>query len=144
MSLREQIAADYRVQGLSAGHHPMEIFRENASGGGVLRSTDIPGTESGKKVRVSGCVVCRQRPVTAKGVVFLTLEDEHGLVNVIVRPKVYEKYRRITRMEPFIEVEGILQRKDGVTNVVASRLTPLEEAGPTASPPPAPRARNFG
>jgi error-prone DNA polymerase len=146
MSLRERIAADYRVQGLSAGHHPMEIFRGSASGDGVLKSTDIPGTDSGKRVRVSGCVVCRQRPVTAKGIVFLTLEDEYGLVNVIVRPKVYERYRRITRMEPFIEVEGVLQKKDGVANVVAGRLTPLREDRPAdlASPPPAPRARNFG
>jgi len=145
MSLREQIAADYKVQGLSAGHHPMEIFRGSASGDGVLTSAEIPGTDSGRKVRVAGCVVCRQRPVTAKGVVFFTLEDEHGLVNVIMRPKVYERYRRIARMEPFIEVEGMLQKKDGVANVVASKLTPLREAQrlrDAADPPPAPRARN--
>jgi len=60
----------------------------------------------------------------------------------VVRPKVYERYRRITRMEPFIEVEGVLEKKDGVANVVASKLTPLRaDAG---TPPPAPRARNFG
>lgn len=73
-------------------------------------------------------------------------EDEHGLVNVIVRPKVYERYRRITRMEPIIEVEGVLQKKDGVAKVVVGKLTPLREARQDrdAAPPPAPRARNFG
>jgi error-prone DNA polymerase len=83
--------------------------------------------------------------MTAKGHVFITLEDECGLVNVILRPWVYEKYRQIARLEPFIIVEGMLQKKDGVINIVAEELSSLrdgrreEETAPTA----APRARNF-
>jgi error-prone DNA polymerase len=146
MGLREQIAADYTIQGLSAGHHPMEILRGSLTEQGVVGSSEIPALNSGSKVRVAGCVVCRQRPVTAKGVVFMTLEDEHGLVNVLLRPRVYERYRRIARMEPFIVVEGRLQKKDGVVNIVACRLEPLidnEQSHSSAAPTPAPRARNF-
>jgi error-prone DNA polymerase len=79
-------------------------------------------------------------------VVFITLEDEHGLVNVILRPDIYERYRRIARMEPFIVVDGELQKKDGVVNVVAGRLAPLkaelQRDGP-GTPLAAPRSRDF-
>ncbi|MEE8471498.1 MAG: OB-fold nucleic acid binding domain-containing protein, partial [Dehalococcoidia bacterium] len=146
MSLGEQIAADYRVQGLSAGHHPMEIFRARVSGRGILTSSEIPSLYSGRRVRVAGCVVCRQKPVTAKGVVFITLEDEHGLVNVILRREVYERYRRIARMEPFIVVDGVLQKKDGVVNVVAGKLAPLKaemQSGASVALGAAPRSRDF-
>lgn len=145
MSLPEQIAADYRVQGLSARHHPMETFRQSMRKDGILRSSQIPALYSGRKVRVAGCVVCRQKPVTAKGVVFLTLEDEHGLVNVVLRPEIYEKYRQIARLEPFIMVEGKLEKRNGVINIVANRLAPLNThpSPQNSSPPPAPRARNF-
>jgi error-prone DNA polymerase len=144
MTLAEGISAEYDIQGLSAGHHPMEVFRPNLQDG-ILKSSQIPAVSSGARVRAAGCVVCRQRPVTAKGHVFITLEDECGLVNVILRPWVYEKYRQIARLEPFIIVEGMLQKKDGVINIVAEELSSLrdgrreEETAPTA----APRARNF-
>jgi error-prone DNA polymerase len=91
-------------------------------------------------------VVCRQRPGTAKGHVFITLEDEHGLVNAILRPRVYEKYRQIARLEPFIVVEGILQKKDGVVNVVAQHIRTLKderERQQAIYPAPTPKARNF-
>jgi error-prone DNA polymerase len=146
MSLGERIAADYSVQGLSATHHPMEVFRSGASRKGILRSSEVPALDSGRRVRVAGCVVCRQKPLTAKGVVFITLEDEHGLVNVILRPDIYERYRRIARMEPFIVVDGELQKKDGVVNVVASRLAPLKaelQREGTGTPFAAPRSRDF-
>jgi error-prone DNA polymerase len=145
MSLPEQIAADYRVQGLSARHHPMETFRQSMRKDGILRSSEIPALYSGRKVRVAGCVVCRQKPVTAKGVVFLTIEDEHGLINVVLRPAIYERYRQIARMEPFIVVDGKLEKKDRVINIVANRLTPLSaRTSPQSTfPPPAPRSRNF-
>ncbi|MEE8471456.1 MAG: error-prone DNA polymerase, partial [Dehalococcoidia bacterium] len=146
MTRREHIAADYRVQGLSANHHPMETFRQRVSQYGILCSSEIAARHNGEKVNVAGCVVCRQQPVTAKGVVFITLEDEHGLVNVILRPQIYEKYRQIARMEPFIVVEGVLQEKDGIINIVAHKLVPLRDEQQHQSvtyPPPAPRARNF-
>lgn len=145
MSLPEQIAADYRVQGLSARHHPMETFRQSVRKDGIVRSSEIPSMYSGRKVRVAGCVVCRQKPLTAKGVVFLTLEDEHGLVNVVLRPAIYERYRQIARMEPFIVVDGKLEKKEGIINIVANRLAPLTSHEPQRAqhPPPTPRARNF-
>jgi len=146
MSLREQIAADYDVQGLSASHHPMEVFRASISRDGIMTSFDIASLFSGTKVRVAGCVVCRQAPITAKGCVFITLEDEFGMVNVILRPQIYEKYRQVARMEPFIVVDGTLQKKDGVTNVVANHLSPLSnehERQQFMYLSAAPRARNF-
>jgi error-prone DNA polymerase len=146
MTLAEEVAAEYQVQGLSARHHPMEFLRPSISRDGVLKSSDIAALFSGTKVRIAGCVVCRQRPGTAKGHVFITLEDEHGLVNVILRPKVYEKYRQIARLEPFIVVEGILQKKDEVVNIVAQHIRTLKderERQQAIYPAPAPKARNF-
>jgi error-prone DNA polymerase len=146
MSLMEEIAADYMVQGMSARHHPMEVFRTSISKDGVLKSSEIASLPSDAKVRVAGCVVCRQRPITAKGVVFVTIEDEEGMVNVILWPQIYAKYRRIARMEPLIVVEGILQKRDGIINVVAEHLLPLkyeQERQSSTYQAPAPKARNF-
>src|SRR5581483_10520743 len=90
----------------------------------------------GERVRVAGLVVCRQRPATAKGFLFVTLEDEFGLANVIVKPPVYERFRLLWRLEPVITVSGVLQRRDGTTNVVAAHIEPLsvtpEQAMPAA------------
>jgi error-prone DNA polymerase len=146
MSLTEEIAADYTVQGMSASHHPMEVFRPSICKDGVLRSSEIASLSSNTRVRVAGCVVCRQRPMTAKGVVFMTIEDEYGLVNVILRPHTYGKYRQIARMEPTIVVEGILQKRDGIINIVAEHLLPLkdeQERQRSTYQPAAPKARNF-
>ena len=146
MTIKEEIEADYEVQGLSARHHPMEIFRRRISRDGILRSSDIDSLFSGTRVRVAGCVVCRQAPVTAKGCVFITLEDEYGLVNVILKPRVHDKYRQLARLEPFIVIEGILQKKDGIANIVAAHLVPLryeQERQSIMASTPAPKARNF-
>jgi len=146
MSLAEEIAADYRVQGLSARHHPMEALRRSISRDGILRSTDISSLAHGTEVRVAGCVVCRQAPMTAKGFVFVTLEDEYGLLNVILKPRVYEKYRQIARLEPFIIVEGTLQKEDGIINIVAHHLLPLryeQEPQRATYPTPTPKSKNF-
>ena len=142
----EQVALDYRVQGLSASCHPMQVFREHISRDGILRTSEIASLFSETIVRVAGCVVCRQAPRTAKGYVFLTLEDEQGLVNVVLKPHVYEKYRYVARMEPLIVVEGLLQKKDGTVNIVAQHLIPLRQESDrqrALSPLPAPKARNF-
>jgi error-prone DNA polymerase len=146
MTPMEEIAAEYQIQGLSARHHPMEVFRHGISRDGILSSAEIADLFPDTRVRVAGCVVSRQAPMTAKGCVFITLEDEHGLVNVILRPRIYQKYRQVARMEPFIVVEGTLQKKDGILNIVAERLTPLREEKDrqhTMYPAPAPKARNF-
>ena len=144
MTLKDKVAADYQIQGLSAKHHPMEVFRSELTRD-VLTSSDIAAIPSGTKVRVAGCVVCRQMPGTAKGHVFITLEDEYGLINVILRPQVYDKYRQIARLEPVIIVEGTLQKHDGIVNIVAQQLRPIQDHQDKELPPPMPvnRVRNF-
>jgi error-prone DNA polymerase len=95
--------------------------------------------KDGTPVQVAGMVVCRQRPGSAKGFVFLLLEDEFGLANIIVRPHLYEAERSLVRGEPFIVVHGTLERRDGTLNVSARRISAL--ATPQAI---APEAHNFG
>lgn len=140
MTRLEEVAADYRVMGLSPRSHPMQVLRAGISRDGVLRSSEAKALFSATRVRVAGYVVCRQAPGTAKGHVFLTLEDEDGLINVILKPNIYEKYRYVATMEPFLVVEGMLQNKDGVANIVAERLVPLRverERQQTLYPPKA-------
>jgi error-prone DNA polymerase len=145
MTLKDKVAADYQIQGLSAKHHPMQVIRSDVSQN-VLKSSDIAAIPSGTKVSVAGCVVCRQMPGTAKGHVFITLEDECGLINVILRPQVYDKYRQIARLEPVIIVEGTLQKHDGIVNIVAQQLRPIQHSHREKEPPPpmpVSRIRNF-
>jgi len=106
-------------------YHPMQLLRKQICHDGILSSREIESLFSDTHVRTAGYVVCRQKPATAKGNLFLTLEDENGLVNVIVKPKVYDKYRQVARMEPLLVVEGILQKKGGTVNILAERLIPL-------------------
>jgi len=141
----EELAADYRIQGLSARDHPMKVLRPSISRDGVLKSSEVMSLFSESKVRIAGYVVYRQSPRTAKGHVFLTIEDEDGLVNVVLKPHVYRKHRYVARRESLIVVEGILQKGDGVINIVAYRLAPLREERErqrTLYPSP-PKARDF-
>ncbi len=125
----ERMSADYAGTGLTIGPHPMTWHRDALALKGVLRAVDLPRHRPGRRVRVAGCVITRQRPGTAKGFVFLTLEDETGISNVIVRPDVYEEQRVTVVEAPFVIVEGLLQQEDGVTAVRAERVHRLE--GPT-------------
>ncbi|MCL0065671.1 error-prone DNA polymerase, partial [Dehalococcoidia bacterium] len=124
-SATEQMTSDYQVLGLSCRYHPMQLLRN--SNDGILSSREIEGLLSNTSVCTAGYVVCRQKPATAKGHLFLTLEDEHGLINVVVRPGVYERYRRIARLEPLLVVEGIVQKSGGTINILAKRLIPLRQ-----------------
>jgi len=139
MSATEEMMADYQLQGLSCRYHPMQLLRRRICRDGILSSREIENLFSDTHVRTAGYVVCRQKPATAKGNLFLTLEDENGLINVVVRPKVYDKYRQEARMEPLLVVEGILQKKGGTVNIVAERLIPLryeaERQRSISSPP---------
>ncbi|MEK7373071.1 MAG: error-prone DNA polymerase [candidate division NC10 bacterium] len=127
MTPRERLAADYTGTGLTLGPHPMQFHRRRLSELGVARARDLPDILSDRPVRVAGAVVVRQRPGTAKGFVFLNLEDESGLVNVIVRPALFRRHRPTIVGEPFLLVEGALQHEDGVTSIRAERLWPLRE-----------------
>lgn len=129
----ERLTADYDGTGVTLGPHPMALHRRDLSLRGVLRSDQLPRTRAGRRVRVAGAVITRQRPGTARGMVFLTLEDEAGLTNVIIRPDVFDRQRVLIVEAPFLLVEGVLQQEEGVTAVRAERVADLHAEGP-ASP----------
>jgi len=131
MSTTDRLVSDYEGTGLTIGPHPMAMRRQELALRGVLRAADLPGQRHGRRVRVAGAVITRQRPGTAKGFVFLTLEDETGIANIIIRPDVFAGKRLTIIEEPFLLIEGTLQNLDGVTSVRAERLegiggTPVE------------------
>ena len=126
MSAGERLVADYAGTGITVGPHPMSFRRHELATKGVLRAIDLPQVRNGRRVRTAGMVITRQRPGTAKGFVFLTLEDETGVANIIVRPDVYARDRAIVVDSPFLLVEGILQVQDGVTAIKAERMERLE------------------
>jgi error-prone DNA polymerase len=121
----ERLQADYAGMGLTIGPHPMALRRGEMSLRGVLRACDLPNTKDGRRVRVAGMVITRQRPGTAKGFVFLTLEDETGISNVIVRPDLFDRERMTVIRQPFLIVDGVLQHQEGVLSVRAERVEGL-------------------
>jgi len=123
MTEAERIVADYAGTGLTAGRHPMALRREELAMRGVLRASDLRTARQGRRVRVAGMVITRQRPGTAKGFVFLTLEDETGIANIIVRPDLFTRDRLTIIEEPFLIVDGVLQNQDGVTSVRAEQVS---------------------
>ena len=122
MTPDERVVADYAGTGLTIGPHPVAFRRQDLALRGVLRAIDLPRGRNGRRVRVAGTVITRQRPGTAKGFMFLTLEDETGVANIIVRPDVFAANRVTILGRPFLLVEGVLQLQDGVTSVQAERL----------------------
>jgi error-prone DNA polymerase len=128
MSDEERLAADYAGTHLTIGPHPMAMRRAELAMRGVLRAIDLPRARDGRRIRVAGSVITRQRPGTAKGFVFLTLEDETGIANIIVRPDLFDRDRLTILEKPFLLVDGILQNQDGVTSVKAERLHALAAA----------------
>lgn len=126
---RERMLAEYQILGFAAGGHPFSVMRE-ALPSTLVGSTQLPGLEHGTEIEVAGLVVARQRPHTAKGTVFVLLEDETGMVNVIVRPQIYDRDRAAVRGEPFLLVEGKLHKDDGAYNVVAEKLLALNASLP--------------
>jgi len=133
--------ADYRSIGMTLGEHPMAMLRDGLDPG-LLRSADLERVEHGATVEVAGMVVARQRPETAKGIVFMLLEDERGTVNLIVPPPVYDRHRAEVRASPLVRARGRLERREGTTNVVVDELRELELTEPTP-PPPSPAAEAF-
>ena len=125
MTPLERVVADYAGTGVTLGPHPMALRRGELAMRGVLRASDLPHGRHGRRVRVAGAVITRQRPGTAKGFVFLTLEDETGVANIIVRPDLFTAQRLIILDEPFLMVEGRLQIQDGVTSIKAERVQGL-------------------
>jgi error-prone DNA polymerase len=130
MSPPERLMADYAGTSLTIGPHPMALRRPEFALRGVLRAVDLPCGRHGRRVRVAGAVITRQRPGTAKGFVFLTLEDETGIANIIVRPGLFTESRGTIVGAPYLLVEGLLQIQEGVTSIKAERVMSLADIGP--------------
>jgi error-prone DNA polymerase len=125
MSLAKEVAEDYRTTSLSLKRHPVSFFREDLARMGVVPCTALKGMRNGRRVSVGGLVLVRQRPGTAKGVVFLTVEDESGIANIVVWNDVFQANRRLVMGSSFLVVHGAVQEASGVIHVVAERFTEL-------------------
>jgi error-prone DNA polymerase len=138
MPLGAHVVEDYRRLSLSLKAHPASFMRARLAARGILRSEALRSVKNGERVMVAGLVLVRQRPGTASGVIFMTLEDETGVANIIVWPKIFERLRAIVLGARFVAVTGKLQSEQGVIHIVAERMNDLtsmlgllSEAGPT-------------
>ncbi len=144
----ERALADYRTTGMTLGEHPMALMREQL-GSGLATSTDLKRIGHGRRIRLAGMVVARQRPATANGVVFMLLEDESGTINLIVPPPVVERCRPAIRGAGFVLATGRLEHREGTTNLVVSAIERLErgelpETAPRDVAPPVDRETGRG
>ncbi len=128
MTPEERLVADFHGTGLTVGPHPMAYRRADLKRDGVLSAQELTQLPHGRHVRTAGCVIARQRPGTAKGFVFLSLEDETGIGNAIITPDLLEQNRIVIVSEKFLLLEGVLQNQDGVISVKVDRVAPLREA----------------
>ena len=128
MTPEERLVADFRGAGLTVGPHPMAYRRAALRRARVLSAQELTQVAHGRYVRTAGCVIARQRPGTAKGFVFLSLEDETGISNAIISPDVMEQNRIMIQSEKFLLLEGVLQNQEGVISVKVDRLAPMREA----------------
>jgi error-prone DNA polymerase len=126
MTTDERLAADYSGTGLTTSPHPMAYQRAALRAEDILSAEDLTRITGNRFVRIAGCVIARQRPGTAKGFVFLSLEDETGIANVIITPDTFERDRIIITRSNFLRIEGPMQNQDGVIHVKAFRITPLD------------------
>jgi error-prone DNA polymerase len=131
MTTEERLVADYSGTGVTVGRHPMAYRREELRQRRILSAEDLQTHRDGAYVRAAGCVIARQRPGTAKGFIFLSMEDETGIMNVIIGPELYEQERVLITRGKFLLVEGKLQNQDTVVHVRADRVSrlPVSEAG---------------
>jgi error-prone DNA polymerase len=128
MTAEERLVADFHGTGLTVGPHPLAYRRADLTRAHILSAHDLTQVPNGRRVRTAGCVIARQRPGTAKGFVFLSLEDETGISNAIITPGLLERNRVLILSEKFLLLEGILQNQEGVVSVKVGRIWPLREA----------------
>jgi len=126
MTSEERLIADYRGTGLTVGPHPMLYRRQEMNRMRVVRAIDLTRLKHGQFTRIAGCVIARQRPGTANGFIFLSLEDETGISNAIIMPDLYDQNRLLVIHERFLLIEGILQNVENVISVKALRVSRLE------------------
>ena len=136
MNTEERLWADYSGTGLTIGRHPMAHRREQMNALGATGASALARLANGRLVRIAGTVIVRQRPGTAKGFVFLSMEDETGVANVIIDPKTFERFKLTVLGERFLLIDGVLQNIDGVVSVKAARIAALPEGA-------AAKAHNF-
>ncbi|MFL6589521.1 MAG: OB-fold nucleic acid binding domain-containing protein, partial [Chthoniobacterales bacterium] len=124
MSMPERVKADYTAMNLTTGPHPMKLLRAQLPD--IWRASDLRSARHGATVQIAGNVICRQRPGTAKGFVFVSLEDETGVSNAIVTPDLFERMRLLLTEEPFLIIEGRVQNTDNVVLIKAEKIRPLD------------------
>ena len=125
MPLSEHVVADYQTLRLSLKAHPMSFLRAHYAALGVMSAADVRGLRNGARVKTAGVVLIRQRPGSAKGVVFVTIEDETGISNAVVWPKVMERYRKVVMGARLMLISGRIQRAGDIVHVVAEALEDL-------------------
>ena len=130
LSPAEEVIHDYHAQRLSLRGHPFAPLRETLKAQRVVTAAALQELKALRRYRVAGLVLVRQRPGTAKGTTFMTLEDETGSANLIVWPHVWERYRRVGRVARAVLATGLLQKQDGVTHLIVDRLEDLAERLP--------------
>jgi len=131
MNPEERMVADYAGTGVTVGRHPMALCRDQLRSMNVCRADDLRMLRHGVKARIAGCVIARQRPGTAHGFIFLSIEDETGISNAIIDPELYERNRSLVTYARFLLVEGTLQNVDKVIHIRAKHI---EELNVTAAP----------
>ncbi len=112
MTVQERVTADYQTMNLTTGPHPMKLLRDRLPD--IWRASDLVKAKHGSTIQIAGNVICRQRPGTAKGFVFVSLEDETGVSNAIVDPDLFERYRLLITEEDFLVIEGEVQNSENV------------------------------
>ncbi len=125
MTDEERLVADFRATGLTVGPHPMQYRRQEMKRMGIYCASDLAHLPHGRRLRIGGCVIARQRPGTAKGMMFMSLEDETGIANAIFAPDLLQKNRALLVSERFLMIEGILQNQDNVIHIRAEKVSPL-------------------
>lgn len=131
----EQVFADYRTAGFSLKSHPIAFFRQQLDEQRIVRACDLKNVADGRRIGVAGIVLMRQRPGTARGITFVTLEDETGVANLVLRPEVWDRYYSIARCSSAWIAHGLLESKEGVIHLVVSRLQDLSTSiGKLAAP----------
>jgi error-prone DNA polymerase len=125
LSAWERMLADYGSTGVTLREHPLELMRPSLPAD-LQTSEDLERHPHGRRVRVAGLVVARQRPATAKGMTFMLLEDEHGTINLVISPPIHDRFRLAVRAEPLVLATGRLERHEGTINVVVDRIERLE------------------
>lgn len=133
MDIEERLVADYYGTGLTTGHHPMAYRREHLRAMGIRSATELRNLPHGKEATVAGCVITRQRPGTAKGLIFMTLEDETGTARVIITPDFYAGNRMLVLNERFVVISGIVQNQDNVVHLKARSISPIAVSGAAVS-----------